>query len=301
MILMVFVLALLIMNGQNSQAATISPPLSQPLVREGTFANELADALKVGRPTNETEAESLLSEAGIVPRNGWIADYPITPDIAGELQISISEAAKSGRISMSEDEALKAFQDILSKYDLSVTASISGQGAGEESAQNYPDSQVMSNYYYDEGPPVVTYYSPPPDYAYLYTWVPYPFWWSGFWFTGFFVLADFHVKVHRHGHDEFISNHFRDFRTGKISRIDAVNRSRAGTFVLSPGARGGMSRGPAVGARSGSTCSSCHYSAPSTSGRSSSSAGASRGSSVGGSRGPAGGNGGGFFGGGWKR
>ena len=50
---------------------------------------------------------------------------------------------------------------------------------------------VIDNYYSDEGPPVVTYYAPPPDYAYLYAWDPFPFWCGGFWFPGYYVLNDF--------------------------------------------------------------------------------------------------------------
>jgi len=104
-------------------------------------------------------------------------------------------------------------------------------------APAYPDSAVITDYYYQEGPPVVTYYAPPVDYAYLYSWVPYPFWWWNFWFPGFFVLADFHGFVHGHGHGhghdghgEFVSNHFRDSRTGMISRVDPVHRAGGGRF-----------------------------------------------------------------------
>ena len=42
---------------------------------------------------------------------------------------------------------------------------------------------------------MVTYYAPPPDYYYLYSWVPYPFWCDEFWFGGFFILNDFHRSV----------------------------------------------------------------------------------------------------------
>lgn len=238
-ILMAFALTPVLSNAQTDQLTTGSSPVSQvsqPLVREGTLAVKLADVLKVEAPANEVEAESVLSAAGIAPRNGWIADYPVTPDIIGELQTAISEAADSGKLAMGKDAALKTFQDVLTEYSLSVKADTSGQGAGETSAPNYPDSTVINNYYYDEGPPVVTYYAPPPDYAYLYTWVPYPFWWWDFWFPGFFVLGDFDRHEHRHGHrehgydGEHFSNHFRDPRTGRISRIDPANRSHGGTF-----------------------------------------------------------------------
>jgi hypothetical protein len=67
-----------------------------------------------------------------------------------------------------------------------------------------------------------------PDYAYLYTWVDYPFWWSNYWFPGFFVLADFHIKTnwHHHGHEYtgFVTNHYRNPRGGDTVRIDPATR-----------------------------------------------------------------------------
>lgn len=224
-------------NAQSDQQTTAPPPISQPLVREGTLATKLADVLKVGTPANESEAESALTAVGIAPHNGWIADYPVTPDIAGELRNAISYAADTKAIAMSKDDALKAFEGVVQQYNLPAGTDTSGQAVNEPSGESYPDTTVISNYYYDQGPPVVTYYAPPPDYAYLYSWVPYPFWWWDFWFPGFFVLADFDFRIgghghgHGHGHDEFVSNHFRDHRTGRMSRIDPANRSHGGTFA----------------------------------------------------------------------
>jgi len=89
---------------------------------------------------------------------------------------------------------------------------------------DYVAPAVVNNYYYEEGPPVVTYYAPPADFYYLYSWVPYPFWYSGFWFGGFFILNDFHRSVfigHNH-HRAFVSNHFRGDRG--FSRVDPVTR-----------------------------------------------------------------------------
>ena len=242
-VLMTLILMLSPANAQTDQTS-ISPPLSQPLVREGDFAMKLADSLKLGASTNESEAESALSAVGIAPRNGWIADYPITPDIVGELQTAVSEAAKAGRLAMAEEAALSAFQDAITEYNLDVQMDASGRDVGDTSGVEYSDSTFMNDYYSSEGPPVVTYYAPPPDYAYLYTWVPYPFWWWNYWFPGFFVLADFdghdhggHDRGHDRGrgdhdsgHRGFVSNHYRDPQTGKISRIDPTNRFRGGTL-----------------------------------------------------------------------
>jgi hypothetical protein len=235
-ILMALVLIPALASAQTSQTPA-SPPLSQPLVREGDFAVALAGALKIGPAADETEAESLLDEVGIAPRNGWIADYPVTPDILGELEMAVGEAADAGRLAMGRDEAMDAFENVVNQQDLGVRMDTSGGEVGDTSGAEYPDQTVENSYYYDEGPPVVTYYAPPPDYTYLYTWVPYPFWWWNSWFPGFFVLTDFHVRVHDHGHGrggherghgEFVSNHYRDPRSGRMSRIDPTNRSRGG-------------------------------------------------------------------------
>lgn len=219
---------------QSEQTTLGNPPLEQPLIREGDLAVNLVEALNIGTAMSETEAESILTSLDITPRNGWIADYPVTPDIVGELQAAVSEAVESGKITLSKEAALKIVQDVMNKYDLSVRTDNSGKAAGETIGPNYPDSTVENNYYYDEGPPVVTYYAPPPDYAYLYTWVPYPFWWSDIWFPGFFILVDFdvHADRHRHGHDhgKFISNHFVDPKTGGTFRIDPATRTRGGIF-----------------------------------------------------------------------
>lgn len=56
---------------------TVNPQaVAPPLVREGDFAFELAEALKIGTPQDEAAAESMLASIGIAPHNGWIADYP---------------------------------------------------------------------------------------------------------------------------------------------------------------------------------------------------------------------------------
>jgi hypothetical protein len=97
-----------------------APPAGQSLVREGSFAMKLAEALKIGEVKSEAEAENKLALVGIAPKNGWIADYSLTPNIIGELGNAIGEAADSGKIAMNKDEAMKAFQgliaDIQSQY-----------------------------------------------------------------------------------------------------------------------------------------------------------------------------------------
>ena len=219
-------------SAQSGQAATENPPIAQPLVREGDFAIDLMDALNLGQAASETEAESTLGSFGIIPRNGWIADYPVTPDIIDEVRAAVIDAATSGKLLGGKDSAMAAFDKVITGYNMPVGPARE-QLSGEAPGTNYPDPGDLNDYYNTAGPPVVTYYAPPPDYAYLYTWVPYPFWWYSYWAPGFFVLVDFHVMVHGHGHGHggWCSNHYRDPGTGRMMRLDATNRVHSGTFV----------------------------------------------------------------------
>ncbi len=137
------------------------PPVEQSLVREGSLAIKLAEALRIGEINSEAEAESRLAQIGIVPRNGWIADYPVTPDIIGDLEKAIGVAADSGKLGMKKDEAIEAFQGLI--------VDIQGQYTGVESPS-------------EEQPPPGPYYYPYPYYRYYYPYAypyfyfrPYPF------------------------------------------------------------------------------------------------------------------------------
>ena len=218
---------------QAEQAGQASPPLAQQLVREGDFAIKLDTALGLGSTQDEVAAESRLGEVGIAPRNGWIADYPVTPDIINELQKSVSDAAIAQRLPDERDEALHIFQDTVADLNLSIRPYASNQPhpAMPSGPEQYPDQTVVNNYYYNQGPPVVTYYAPPPDYYYMYSWVPCPFWWSDFWFAGFFILQDFHRIVYVNNRTVFISNHFNDVREHRVFRVDAVSRFHGRTYA----------------------------------------------------------------------
>jgi hypothetical protein len=167
----------------------------------------------------------MLTSAGIAPKNGWIADYPVTPNIIGELQNAVATAADSKKLPMGKDEALKAFQGITTEFGLAVAPG-SGQYAESQppTSSEYVQPQEINDYYYEESPPVVTYYPPPWDYYYLYGWVPYPFWCSGFFFPGFFVLNDFDIIVAGHHHHR-ITNHFFDSRSHTFGRVDPVRHT----------------------------------------------------------------------------
>ncbi len=209
--------------GQSEQTASNSPPpVSQKLIPEGDFALKLVTVLKLGTANNEAQAEDMLSSVGIAPKNGWIADYPMTPIIVGQLQNALVAAADAHKLPMEKDDALRAFQDVTTEFGLAVVPGSPGQYA-ENQAQ--PDPTVINNYYYDEGPPVVTYYPPPWDYYYLYAWVPFPFWCSSFFFPGFFVLHDFSRVVIFANRVVVVSNHFINPVTHAVLRVDPTTRT----------------------------------------------------------------------------
>jgi hypothetical protein len=186
----------------------------------------------MGTTEDEAEAIDMLSSVGITPRNGWIANYPVTPDIVGELENTILVAADGRKLPIGKDEALKAFQDLKAEFGLDVASESSDEYAQTRSGgyAESPDSTVINNYYYDVGPPVVSYYPPPWDYYYLYAWVPYPFWWHGFHFGGFFVLHDFHRVVIVKKRPCVVTNHVRHPVTKKVAVIDPAKR-RSGDFL----------------------------------------------------------------------
>jgi len=148
-------------SAQQGQTQAGPPPAERNLVREGTFAMELAAVLNMGEVTNEAEAENKLASVGIAPKNGWIADYPVTPEIMDQLRIAVWDAAVSGKMAMKPDEARKAFQDLV--------ASLQSQSAGNEpppTGQPYPEPYYYPRYYY---------------YPYFYPYPPYPYPFGGYY------------------------------------------------------------------------------------------------------------------------
>ncbi len=210
------------------------PPIEQPLVREGEFAVELATALNLTSSHDEAAAEDRLVSINISPRNGWISDYPMTPDIIAEIRDSAARSASSGNLQISETNAAGVVDKVSVAMNLPVK--YAGETYGYESTSQYrspaaapppSDSEyvepyAVQDYYNDNEPPVVTYYPPPDGYAYLYDWVPDPFWWDGFGFGGFFILGDFD----RHHHHHHITNHVAN-ANGTVSRINATTRAGA--------------------------------------------------------------------------
>lgn len=205
------------------------PPVEQPIVREGEFAMELAIAFNLISNQDEMAGESSLSSIHIMPRNGWISDYPMTPDIIAEIRESVAAAASSGDLQLSEADAVSLVDNVSIATNLPVKAdydpgSEPGQSADATApaAPEYLQPSDIEDYYDDSKPPVVTYYPPPQEYVSLYTWVPSPFWWEGFRFGGYFILVDFDRR-HRH---HPVTNHIKD-TNGGVTRIKAITRTDA--------------------------------------------------------------------------
>lgn len=115
---------------QPEETAKQAPPMTHPLIREGDFAIKLAEVLKIGQAESDAEAESMLVSVGIAPKNGWIADYPVTPNVIGELQSAIGGAADSRKLRMRKDEAITALQNLAVQQGLRVTADTESRNAG---------------------------------------------------------------------------------------------------------------------------------------------------------------------------
>jgi hypothetical protein len=218
---------------QSDQETSTGPPVGQPLVREGDFAMKLVNALDIGTAQNETDAESILASSGIAPKNGWIADYPITPDVLGDLQNSVAAAADSQRLPMEKDKALQILQTVAADFGLQVVAYNSDsyvQNSVPPAAYNGESPDMLNTYYSDYGPPVITYYPPPLDYYYLYAWVPYPFWFGGFFFTGYFCLHDFDRIIVVNHANRICTNHVFDPTTRTVAVIDPARRTIERSF-----------------------------------------------------------------------
>jgi hypothetical protein len=219
---------------QSTQNSGTPPPVESVLVRQGDFALSLLEVLELGTAYSETQAQEMLAELGIEPKNGWVSDYPVTPDIIGELQYTVGKASEYGYLTINRSEALDIFQTLTADYGLPIIPDYSGNQYSETppsfGSYNYTDPTVINNYYYHSGPPVVTYYPPPYGHYHLYNWVPYPFWWGNFWFSGYFVMNDFHrssrvVILNKYGYKK----HFRSPK-----RVIGVVSNRGKTHYRNP-------------------------------------------------------------------
>jgi len=240
---------------ETGQETVGGPPVAQKLVREGDLAVELTDLFNLGAVATEEEAESVLTSVGIAPRNGWVSDYPVTPDVIGELQAVIATAADANTLEMKRDEALAAFSGVLEQLGLPPITTDGSNDYTEDSQPpltaetgTYVDSGGLVDYYGGFGPPVVTYYTPPGLYYPLYSWVSYPFWCGRSFFRGFFVLRRFNCPipvglVRHHGSRvaiisrpvrKVVTNRVIDPASHKAVIIDPSRRSTDPTFRFVP-------------------------------------------------------------------
>jgi hypothetical protein len=219
-------------SAQSPELNSGAPPVEQPLVTEGDFAVTLGTALGVIETTDPIEAETRLGELEIAPRNGWISDYPVTPDIIVELRNAVAKAADAGLLTLNRSEALIRMNDAAAEYGLAVRAytEVMTYEPSPASCATYPNPVEVQNSYVAGGTPVVTYYCPPPAYYEMYAWVPSPFWWNDLWFPGFYVLHDFNRVIRHHNRTVVIRNHFNDVRQSRAFRIDPTDRFRGRTF-----------------------------------------------------------------------
>ncbi len=155
---------------QPGQGRPAAPPVEQKLVREGFFALKLAEALKIGGVKSEAEAESMLASVGVLPKNGWIADYPLTPNVIAELENAIGEAADSGKLTMKRDEALNVFRDLLVSVENEYA-----QVEPDTGKQPYAESYVYPRSYYYPYYPFPYYYPYPYYFGYYRFYPPYPY------------------------------------------------------------------------------------------------------------------------------
>jgi hypothetical protein len=136
-----------------NQMSAASPPVAPPLVPEGIFAVQLVEALKIGQAQDEAQAETMLSAIGIEPRNGWIAGYPVTPDIVGEIEKSVTASADAKTLQMGRDEAEKVVENLSAKLGLNIVPaypSPSAQAAPVGNAPIYSYMDVNGVLYYTD-------------------------------------------------------------------------------------------------------------------------------------------------------
>lgn len=119
---------------------------------------------------DEVLAQSLLAARGIEPRAGWIANYPVTPLVMGELREALISSSESGRVDVTRAEALAAFDGLALELGLAVDH-LAGQGYAEAPPPGgglppeslpYGEPPVTGYYDYHAEPPILAYYPPPP-------------------------------------------------------------------------------------------------------------------------------------------
>lgn len=96
----------------NAQA----PPKLQAPVSQGAFAMKLVSVLKMGNVTTEAQAADILASVGIIPKDGWIVDRPMTVSIVRDLQSKVGAAATAKKIPLDKGKAEAAYQVVITEY-----------------------------------------------------------------------------------------------------------------------------------------------------------------------------------------
>ena len=109
-------------NAAVGQIGNNPTPVEQALTPEGVYAMELLDALKLPPASEPGQAEEVLTNLGIEPKNGWISDYPVTPAVLGELDKDISDACDQKKVSLSSDQALKRVNALKSRLGFQINS-----------------------------------------------------------------------------------------------------------------------------------------------------------------------------------
>lgn len=127
-------------------AASKQPPVEQPLIPEGVFAKQLAEALQLGSALDEQQAEALLSNSGIEPKNGWINEYPVTPAVLGDIENGLTAAGNQGKLGTNSLQALKILDELEKGLGLAVKPEQSRQASqaikkGNTTVYSYTDKQ----------------------------------------------------------------------------------------------------------------------------------------------------------------
>jgi len=213
-------------EGQNEPAYVPEQIIAPSVVRQGDLALRLAQALALPNAEDEEEAIDALVTVGIVPTGGWMADYPMTPQLVTTLRDTVMAAA--GRLGIGSDTAMNIFTQLIADYGLplpaDMSASYAGGGFPPTTYGPYCDGTALEYYYGNFGAPVYSYCPPPPAYLYLYSWVPGDFLLQRQAFTGFFVLKHFdripHHTRHERRRDHFAGADQRDDHHRRVFQAD---------------------------------------------------------------------------------
>ncbi len=177
---------------ETDSTETVTPQVPEPsprIVTQGEFAIQLVEELGLGDEPTAEDAADILTNVLISPRLGqWELDQPMTPELAVRLRELTVAAAEMGRITLSPEQVLLAFDTTAAQLGLTIPETI---GSEETSESPYPIAET---------PALVSVESPPPDIYPYYIWVPVAggFWWNDFLFPGFFVLNVNQVFLNDH-------------------------------------------------------------------------------------------------------